>query len=374
MNIYEYIENSKISYPFMSDSFLNTTVDNPTSTAEFQELLKNYIYENFGIYQISPLIVMRENSTEKTFDDLISEISTLVYKANEYRYNTLYSTIIQEYDPIENYKMVENIIVNYKGSEKNINNFLGKEKNSVEYVGREKNSTNYLGNETITDTKSGSESNTLTKSGSESNTLTKSGSESNTLTKSGSENVNESATRGDITTTTKKAPFDSENFYNESQDLTSQSNEDITNTTTTFTDRADINTTNFIGRTDTNTTTFTNRTDTNTTTFTNRADTNTTNYNNVKNDINKSFNERKDENIKEFENRNDTSIKEYENRTDENIKTFTDREDVTTHTRSGNIGVTTSQQMLESERMIANFKFVDIVARDIVKKIAILLY
>ena len=327
----------------MSDSFLNTTIDNPTSTAEFQELLKNYIYENFGIYQISHLIVMRENSTEKSFDDIISEISTLVYKANEYRYNTLYATIIQEYNPIENYKMVENITVNYKGSEKNVNNFLGKEKNSVEYVGKEKNSTNYLGTENITDTKSGSES--------------------NTLTKSGSENVNESATRGDITTTSKKAPFDSETFYNESQDLTSQSNEDVTNTTTTFTDRADINTTNFIGRTDTNTTTFTNRTDTN-----------TTNYNNVKNDINKSFNERKDENIKEFENRNDTSVKEYENRTDENIKTFTDREDVTTHTRSGNIGVTTSQQMLESERMIANFKFVDIVARDIVKKIAILLY
>ena len=353
MNIYEYIENSQINYPFMSDSFLNTTVDNPTSTADFQELLKNYIYENFGIYQISPLIVMRENSTEKSFDDIISEISTLVYKANEYRYNTLYSTIIQEYNPIENYKMVENITINYKGSEKNVNNFLGKEKNSVEYVGKEKNSTNYLGNEVITDTKSGSESDTLTKSGSE----------SNTLTKTGSENVNESATRDDITTTSKKAPFDSETFYNESQDLTSQSNEDVTNTTTTFTDRADINTTNFIGRTDTNTTTFTNR-----------SDTNTTNYNNVKNDINKSFNERKDENIKEFENRNDTSVKEYENRTDENIKTFTDREDVTTHTRSGNIGVTTSQQMLESERMIANFKFVDIVARDIVKKIAILLY
>ena len=353
MNIYEYIENSQISYPFMSDSFLNTTVDNPTSSAEFQDLLKNYIYENFGIYQISPLIVMRENSTEKSFDDIISEISTLVYKANEYRYNTLYSTIIQEYNPIENYKMVENITINYKGSEKNVNNFLGKEKNSVEYVGKEKNSTNYLGNEVITDTKSGSESNTLTKSGSE----------SNTLVKNGSENVNETATRGDITTTSKKAPFDSETFYNESQDLTSQSNEDVTNTTTTFTDRADINTTNFIGRTDTNTTAFTNRTDTN-----------TTNYNNVKNDINKSFNERKDENIKEFENRNDTSVKEYENRTDENIKTFTDREDITTHTRSGNIGVTTSQQMLESQRLLANFKFVDIVARDIVKKIAILLY
>lgn len=320
MNIYEYIENSQISYPFMSDSFLNTTVDNPTSSAEFQELLKNYIYENFGIYQISPLIVMRENSTEKTFDDLISEISTLVYKANEYRYNTLYSTIIQEYDPIENYKMIEEITVNYQGDEKTVNQFIGKEKNTI----------NYKGEESTVDSKSGTDTNVLTKSGTE----------SNSLSKSGSENVNESDTRGDVTTTSKKAPFDSETFYNESQDLTSQSKADVKNTTTTFTDRVDNNTT-----------TFTNRTDSEQTTY------------NSSNNINKSFNGRSDENIKEFD-----------GRTDESLKSFMNRKDVTTHTRSGNIGVTTSQMMLESERLIANFKFVDIVARDIVKKIAILLY
>ena len=320
MNIYEYIENSHISYPFMSDSFLNTTVDNPTSTAEFQELLKNYIYENFGIYQISPLIVMRENSTEKSFDDIISEISTLVYKANEYRYNTLYSTIIQKYDPIENYKMVEEITVNYQGDEKTVNQFVGKEKNTI----------NYKGEESTVDSKSGSDTNVLTKSGTE----------SNTLTKSGSENVNESATRGDVTTTTKKAPFDSENFYNESQDLTSQSKADVKNTTTTFTDRVDNNTTTFSNRTDNEQITY-----------------------NSSNNINKSFNGRSDENIKEFD-----------GRADESLKSFMNRKDVTTHTRSGNIGVTTSQQMLESQRLLANFKFVDIVARDIVKKIAILLY
>ena len=320
MNIYEYIENSQISYPFMSDSFLNTTVDNPTSTAEFQELLKNYIYENFGIYQISPLIVMRENSTEKTFDDIISEISTLVYKANEYRYNTLYSTIIQEYDPIENYKMIEEITVNYQGDEKTVNQFIGKEKNTI----------NYKGEESTVDSKSGTDTNVLTKNGTE----------SNSLSKSGTENVNESDTRGDVTTTTKKAPFDSENFYNESQDLTSQSKADVKNTTTTYTDRVDNNTTTFANRTDNEQITY-----------------------NSSNNINKSFNGRTDENIKEFD-----------GRADESLKSFMNRKDVTTHTRSGNIGVTTSQQMLESERMIANFKFVDIVARDIVKKIAILLY
>ena len=320
MNIYEYIENSKLNYPFMSDSFLNTTVDNPTSTAEFQELLKNYIYENFGIYQISPLIVMRENSTEKSFDDIISEISTLVYKANEYRYNTLYSTIIQEYDPIENYKMIEEITVNYQGDEKTVNQFLGKEKSTI----------NYKGEESTVDSKSGTDTNVLTKNGTE----------SNSLSKSGSENVNESDTRGDVTTTTKKAPFDSENFYNESQDLTSQSKADIKNTTTTFTDRVDNNTTTYANRTDNEQITY-----------------------NSSNNINKSFNGRSDENIKEFD-----------GRADESLKTFMDRKDVTRHTRSGNIGVTTSQQMLESQRLLANFKFVDIVARDIVKKIAILLY
>ena len=320
MNIYEYIENSQINYPFMSDSFLNTTVDNPTSTAGFQELLKNYIYENFGIYQISPLIVMRENSTEKSFDDIISEISTLVYKANEYRYNTLYSTIIQEYDPIENYKMIEEITVNYQGDEKTVNQFIGKEKNTI----------NYKGEESTVDSKSGSDTNVLTKSGTE----------SNMLAKSGTENVNESDTRGDVTTTTKKAPFDSENFYNESQDLTSQSKADVKNTTTTFTDRVDNNTTTFANRTDNEQITY-----------------------NSSNNINKSFNGRSDENIKEFD-----------GRADESLKSFMNRKDVTTHTRSGNIGVTTSQQMLESQRLLANFKFVDIVARDIVKKIAMLLY
>ena len=320
MNIYEYIENSKLSYPFMSDSFLNTTVSNPTSTAEFQELLKNYIYENFGIYQISPLIVMRENSTEKSFDDIISEISTLVYKANEYRYNTLYSTIIQEYDPIENYKMIEEITVNYQGDEKTVNQFIGKEKSTI----------NYKGEELTVDSKSGTDTNVLTKSGSE----------NNSLSKSGTENVNETDTRGDVTTTSKKAPFDSENFYNESQDLTSQSKADVKNTTTTFTDRVDNNTTTFVNRTDNEQITF-----------------------NSSNNINKSFNGRSDENIKEFD-----------GRADESLKSFMNRKDVTTHTRSGNIGVTTSQQMLESQRLLANFKFVDIVARDIVKKIAILLY
>lgn len=50
--------------------------------------------------------------------------------------------------------------------------------------------------------------------------------------------------------------------------------------------------------------------------------------------------------------------------------------DTLTHnlTRTGNIGVTTSQQMIESERQVALFDFVKIVAHDIIKTICIALY
>lgn len=43
-------------------------------------------------------------------------------------------------------------------------------------------------------------------------------------------------------------------------------------------------------------------------------------------------------------------------------------------TRHGNIGVTTSQQMLQSEREVAMFNFIGIVAHDIVKSICICIY
>lgn len=58
---------------------------------------------------------------------------------------------------------------------------------------------------------------------------------------------------------------------------------------------------------------------------------------------------------------NSTSVGE---RTDSNTEGA--REDERTLTRSGNIGVTTSQQMIESERMIRDFNYYKIIARDIV--------
>ena len=76
-----------------------------------------------------------------------------------------------------------------------------------------------------------------------------------------------------------------------------------------------------------------------------------------------------------------TDTKEIEEGAREDSKTISGNDssivnDTLTHnfTRSGNIGVTTSQQMIESERQVALFDFVKFVAHDIIKTICIALY
>lgn len=51
-------------------------------------------------------------------------------------------------------------------------------------------------------------------------------------------------------------------------------------------------------------------------------------------------------------------------------------DETTEHTfsRSGNIGVTTSQMMIESERQVKLFNFIDVVAKDIISHICVLVY
>lgn len=123
------------------------------------------------------------------------------------------------------------------------------------------------------------------------------------------------------------APYDAETYYKQEKD------------TLSFTKRTDTN----------NSTTTTNaRTDT-------RINTNT-------------------ENVGARTDSNESSTSNiYGERTD-----ATNRNENETYTHKshmyGNIGVTTSQQMLESEREVAYFNFVSIVAHDIIKLIAICIY
>ena len=123
------------------------------------------------------------------------------------------------------------------------------------------------------------------------------------------------------------APYDAETYYNQEKDTLSFTNRSDTNNSTTTTN----------ARTDT-------RTNTNTEKVGARKDTTESSTSNT-------FGEHTD---------------------------ATNRNENETYTHSshiyGNIGVTTSQQMLQSEREVAYFNFVSIVAHDIIKLIAICIY
>lgn len=123
------------------------------------------------------------------------------------------------------------------------------------------------------------------------------------------------------------APYDSETYYNQEKDTLSFTNRTDTNTSATTTD----------ARTDTRTNNSTEKVGA-------REDTTTSSTSNT-----------------------------FGGHTD-----ATSRNENETYTHSshmyGNIGVTTSQQMLQSEREVAYFNFVSMVAHDIIKLIAICIY
>ena len=123
------------------------------------------------------------------------------------------------------------------------------------------------------------------------------------------------------------APYDSENYYKQEKDTLSFTNRSDTNNSTTTTN----------ARTDTRTNTITEKMGA-------RKDTTESSMSNT-------FGEHTDST-----NRNEN-------------ETYTHKSHM-----YGNIGVTTSQQMLESERKVAYFNFVSIVAHDIIKLIAICIY
>ena len=103
MKISDYIENNFSNKPFIKSELLGTFEKNPISSENFQNLLRDFIYDNFGYYKISEKINNTAERKNKTMLEVIQEIASNIYLSNEYRYNTLYSTIIQEYNPIENY-------------------------------------------------------------------------------------------------------------------------------------------------------------------------------------------------------------------------------------------------------------------------------
>ncbi len=165
----------------------------------------------------------------------------------------------------------------------------------------------------------GSETDTLTKTGSETDTLTKSGSEINTETKSGKEKTTD--VKGAQEKTHSAMPYDSTaNWRGTDKDNS------LTYTDTSETEFGSSGTT---------------RQDTDTLTFNQRQDQSTL-----------AFNQRQDTNVKSFTNREDDTWTRYGKTPD---GTTDERHDITIEHTHGNIGVTTSQQMILSQFPIEDF-------------------
>ena len=218
---------------------------------------------------------------------------TGILESNLYKFDNLYRTIIQEYNPIENYDRMEDTTVDIDGT----NTDNTKTDSTTVRTGSE------------IDIKSGGFSNSKT------------GTMAETTVFSGSEKHNQTGT---VTSTNQTRAFNS--------GLTDVSKN--TSTTPTGTD---------------DTLTFSDRKNVVETTFNGYKD--TTDYNSLKNQHS------------------------YDSVTDTATDTSTvsgvrkDKHVTTSHIH-GNIGVTTSAQMLESERKLAEFDFIDTVYRTVIAELS----
>ncbi len=248
-------------------------------------------------------------------------------------FEKLYMALYSDYNPIHNYDMTLHSTMDFKGKETNVNTPTGTETDTLTKSGTETVTETPSGTETTTLTKSGKEVNKNTPVGTETKTKTITGTETDTEVPTGSQTVTHNI--GQNTSTTSKTTYDSATF-NDSEKVVDASK--IDSDVTTYTDRQTQNTKTFTNRQDAETTSFASRETTDELSFTNRQDSEV-----------KTFTNRETETETSFTNRQDTNVKSFTNRQTTDEKTFTNREDEYNERRYGNLGVTTSQQMITSQ-------------------------
>ena len=291
--------------------FFNSIDYAPFNDSNFVDMLNEWCKFNHGSLQIRPLI----EDELKTDANVIRKRVTNLINVRKYKYTRLYDTTLLEYNPIENYSMTEE---------------------GTDTTSASGTKTDDLG--AYSDTTSGTDTNTITdakteKIGTYEDAITST--TTNDIAKMTTTTKNDTINTGSETHERKIAPFDSDTYSE--QELN----------TDTFKDRKNSTNTETIASPHTDTTTKRD-----TTTGGARENSYTT-----------------------------STTDELQHGMSHNISSrsnlYTDESSgTTTHkfTRSGNIGVTTSQQMLESERDIALFNFIGIVAHDIIKSICICIY
>ena len=299
----------------MSRKTLNETIPNWMSNGIFSKLnnldvpWKNdvsarvldmkYHGNNSGMKKISPLLEALSNN-EIISDANLTELSTILFEIYGLPWTKLYATMSLEYNPIENYSMVETEEVDgtNTGTVETDNNVVYGKRSDV--------------NETSADTGTVSDNTSLSKNTKETTTNNLSNTDVGTDTK-----VSQDSVYG----------FDSVDAVN--------------------TDKTQDNLTTNVTHQQTGTVEVANSgTDTNTSTRTDDL-----------------------HHTKSYTDTASGSDTASETRTDD-LANHTER----TLTRSGNIGVTTSQQMIESERQLWLWKYFDVVFKDVDSLLTIAIY
>lgn len=310
LTISQYIMENNV-LPFSNSDFAQNGYE-PLSGGDFQTMLTEWIKFNHGELQIRPTV---ENAMEKDVTTIQKMVVNL-YKVKKYTYERLYNSTLLKYEPIENYDRIETT------TDSTTKDTTG----STDYGLQ--NTTSSVTSDSVDGAQKNDNTTTEKTEYGETTTVIK-----DKLTKSGKERSTDS---GKKVSERNVAPYDSETYYN--QEKTTDSFDSYSHTNELL-DRIDEtnSTVNVPTKTDNKTTTVV-------------------------------------ENIGEKTNTQTSTSQQLQQAHTDMV---TGKEEVTykheNHTH-GNIGVTTTQQMLESEREVVLFNFVGIIAHDIIKLIAICIY
>lgn len=266
---------------------------------------------------------------------------SVFFKLKSPEYQKIYEALTAEYNPLYNVDGTEQrtYIKDNTGTQDNTNTKTGNMTDNLSYTGQETNTNTETGTIIDTNTKAGKEKESTTFKGSEMNTATKSGNE--TLGKVGGD-INSTTTfdsqTPQETTRTIKAPstIDTTTYNNVTDKDYKIFGVNASGTVTQGLERTDETEKTFENYNDTNTRTFgvDGHINTDAKTFTNRADNRTVTYNNVQDSAT----------------RTDLLKESYS----ETLKRF------------GNIGVTKSTDLIESEVLLRQkFNMSQIICKDI---------
>ena len=270
-----------------SESFFRNNVPKWFTDLNFEPLAQSTLDRQYLQYQYA------KSECAFGYGGVLDITVTGILERNRYKFDNLYRTIIQEYNPIENYDRLEDTTIDIDGA----NTDNTKADSTTVRTGSE------------IDTKSGGFSNS--KTGTMAETTAFSGSEKHEQT-------------GTVTSTNQTRAFNSGlTDVSKSTSTTPTGTDD----TLTFADRKNVVETTFNGYKD------------------------TTDYNTLKNQH--SYDSVTDTT-------NDTST----------VSGIRKDKHVTTSHIHGNIGVTTSAQMLESERKLSEFDFIDTVYKTVINELS----